>query len=139
MPEQFSLTVDKDVPLTTRDGTVLRSDVYRPAQPGTPLRWTMVTSAKIDVAADGRSAMLTSQGRALRVDLLEPAAARLHLGSTRPPTAAENQNEGTTMLAIEVTPEAGTGVTRLVVLLTPVGEKWPRLSPPALEPLADWP
>ena len=31
MPEQFSVTVEKDVPMTTRDGTILRSDVYRPA------------------------------------------------------------------------------------------------------------
>lgn len=117
---------------------VLVQDEYRPAQPGTPLRWTMMTGAKIDLAGDGRSAMLTSHGRSLRVDLLEPAAARLRLGSTRPPTAAENQNEGTALLAIDVTPEADAGVTRLAVLLTPIGEKWPRLGPPALGPLADW-
>jgi len=98
----------------------------------------MVTWAKIDVAADGRSAILTSQGRSLRVELLEPATARLSLGSTRPPTAAENQNDGTAMLAIDLSPEAGGGVTRLAVLLTPLGDKWPRLSPPALQPLADW-
>jgi hypothetical protein len=117
---------------------VLVQDEYRPAQPGMPLRWTMVTWAKIDVAADGRSAILTSQGRSLRVELLEPATARLSLGSTRPPTAAENQNDGTAMLAIDLSPEAGGGVTRLAVLLTPLGDKWPRLSPPALQPLADW-
>jgi putative CocE/NonD family hydrolase len=34
MPEAFSVVVDKNVPLTTRDGTVLRSDVYRPARDG---------------------------------------------------------------------------------------------------------
>jgi len=34
MPEQFSVTVDKDVPMRTRDGTILRSDVYRPVQSG---------------------------------------------------------------------------------------------------------
>ncbi|MBV9119211.1 MAG: CocE/NonD family hydrolase [Chloroflexi bacterium] len=30
MPEAFSVTVEKDVPMTTRDGTILRSDIYRP-------------------------------------------------------------------------------------------------------------
>jgi len=98
----------------------------------------MVTGAKVDLAGDGRSAMLSSHGRSLRVNLLEPAAARLRLGSTRPPTAAENQNEGTALLAIDLTPEAGGGVTRLAVLLTPVGDKWPQPVPPALRPLAEW-
>jgi putative CocE/NonD family hydrolase len=34
MPETFSVVVDKNVPMTTRDGTVLRSDVYRPIGDG---------------------------------------------------------------------------------------------------------
>jgi hypothetical protein len=65
-------------------------------------------------------------------------AARLRLGSTRPPTAAENQNEGTALLAIDVAPESDAGFTRLAVLLTPTGEKWPQLGPPTVGPLADW-
>ena len=39
-------------------------------------------------------------------------------------------------LTIAVTPEADPGVTRLTVLLTPIGEKWPWLGPPAL---SRWP
>jgi hypothetical protein len=117
---------------------VLVQDEYQPAKPGTPLRWTMVTAAHIEIAAYGRSAMLTSHGRTLRVELMEPVDARLSIGSTRPPTAAENQNEGTVMLAIDVIPAAGAGMTRLAVLLTPIGEKWPRLTPPVLRPLVDW-
>jgi hypothetical protein len=117
---------------------VLVQDEFQPVQPATALRWTMVTAARIELAGDGRSAVLTSQGRSLRVDLLAPAAARLRIGSTRPPTAAENQNEGTALLAIDVTAPAGPGVTRVAVLLTPVGEKWPRLLPPRLEPLDGW-
>jgi hypothetical protein len=117
---------------------VLVQDAYRPAKPGTPLRWTMVTGARIDLAGDGRSAVLTSHGRSLRVDLQEPATARLSIGSARPPTAAENQNEGTAILAIDLTPGADGGITRLAVLLTPVGDKWPRLGSPVLKPLTDW-
>ena len=117
---------------------VLIQDEYQPAQPGTPLHWTMVTGARIGLAADGRSAAMTRNGRSLRVDILEPVSARFHVSSTRPPTAAESQNEGTVLLAIDLTPEARPGVTRLVVLLTPVGDKWPQLGQPALKPLADW-
>lgn len=117
---------------------VLVQDEYRPAKPGTPLRWGMVTRAKIELSGDGRSAILTSQGRTLRVEVLEPAAARLSIGSTRPPTRAENQNEGTALLAIDFNPAPDSGLTRLAVLLSPIDEKWPRPIQPVLTPLADW-
>src|SRR5947209_3462897 len=34
MPEQLTLTADRNVPVPMRDGTVLYADVYRPAGPG---------------------------------------------------------------------------------------------------------
>lgn len=117
---------------------VLVQDEYQPAQPGTPLHWTMVTGAKIEVGEDGRSATLTKNSRSLRLEILEPTAARWHVGSTRPPTAAETQNEGTALLAIDLAPSDSAGVTRLVVVLTPRGDKWPRLDSPVIKPLADW-
>jgi hypothetical protein len=117
---------------------VLVQDEFLPGRPGIPLQWTMVTPAAIALGGDGRSATLSQNGRSLRVDLLEPAAAQLRLGSASPPTAAENQNEGRALLAIDVTPAANGSPTRLAVLLTPMGESWPRLPPPALRPLADW-
>jgi hypothetical protein len=98
----------------------------------------MVTKAKIDLADDGRSAVLTSNGRTLRADLLEPAGAKLSVGSTKPPSARENQNTGTALLKVDLDPNVEGGVTRLAVLLTPVGDKWPKLNPPALKPLAEW-
>ena len=117
---------------------ILVQDEYQPAQTNLPLHWVMVTRAKIDLAADGHSATLTSNGKTLRADLLEPTAAKFHIGSTRPPTAAENQNDGTTMLAIDLSPNTGGSVTRLAVLLTPVGDKWPKLDPPKPQPLVEW-
>jgi hypothetical protein len=117
---------------------VLVQDEYQPSQTNLPLHWTMVTKAKIDLSDDGRSATLTSNGKTLRVDLLEPTAAKFRIGSTRPPTAAENQNDGTAMLAIDLSPNTGGSVTRLAVLLTPVGDKWPTLKRPTLNPLNDW-
>ena len=55
------------------------------------------------------------------MEILEPAAARLHLASARPPTAAESQNEGCTMLVIDLTPEGNETAAQLAVLLTPRG------------------
>src|SRR5262249_47971173 len=49
---------------------VLVQDEYQPAPSNLPLHWVMVTPAKIDISADGRSATLTSHGRTLDVHLL---------------------------------------------------------------------
>jgi len=117
---------------------VLVQDEYQPVQTNLPLHWVMVTRARIDLKDDGHSAVLSSGGRKLRVDLLEPATARLSIGSTKPPTAAENQNEGTAILKVDLTPNADGKITRLDVLLTPVGEKWPKLNPPIIKPLDEW-
>jgi hypothetical protein len=47
------------------------------------------------------------------------------------------QNDGVSLLGIDVTPN-GSDMARLAVLLTPVGEKWPKLAPPEMKPLDDW-
>jgi hypothetical protein len=117
---------------------VLVQDEYRPLRSGVPLRWTMMTQAKPDFAENGRSATLGSHGRTLRVDILEPASARLHLESARPPTAAESQNEGCAMLVIDVVPQTNETVMRLAVLLTPIGDRWPQQPVPTLTSLANW-
>jgi len=117
---------------------VLVQDECLPTPTNLPLHWVMVTKAKMVLTGDGHSAVLTRQGRSLRVDLLEPAAAKLSIGSTQPPTPAENQNVGTTMLSVDLNPSGAGKMTRLAVLLTPVGDRWPKLNPPASRPLADW-
>jgi heparinase II/III-like protein len=117
---------------------VLVQDEYQPAASKLPLHWVMITPAKIEISDDGRSAELTSDGERLRADLLGPTPARFHIGSTRPPTAAEIQNDGTAMLAIDVVPNADGSTTRVDVLLTPEGGKWPVLGPPVIRPLAQW-
>jgi hypothetical protein len=117
---------------------VLVEDEYQPTQAGLPLHWAMVTRAKIDLSGDGRSAVLTNGGKTLRADLLEPVAVKFHIGSTKPPTADENQNDGTTLLGIDLNPTTNGSVTRLSVLLTPVGDKWPAMNPPPVQPLDGW-
>ena len=114
---------------------VLVQDDIAGLKPGTPLRWAMVTNAEIALATDGRTATLSEKGRTLRVEILAPAdGAKFTVGSTRPPTAAENPNTGTAMLAIDTMPSSAD--FRLAVLLSPVGDRWPaHLPPPELTPL----
>jgi hypothetical protein len=117
---------------------VLVQDEFQPTHANTALHWVVMTEARVDVAQNGRSAMLTKNGRSLKVEVLEPRKARLHTGPAKPPTAAENQNEGISLLAIDFTHVSTESSARLAVLLTPIGDKWPKLSPPTIKPLAEW-
>jgi Heparinase II/III-like protein len=114
---------------------VLVQDDIAGLKSGTSLRWTMVTTAKIALSADGRTATLTEKGRTLRAEILAPAnGPKFTVDSTRPPTSAENPNTGTALLAIDTIPSSADFC--LAVLLTPVGNRWPaNLPPPELTPL----
>jgi hypothetical protein len=105
---------------------------------GLPLHWRLITGAKIALSTDGRTATLTEKGRTLRVEIMAPSdGAMFTVGSTQPPTRDENQNHGTTMLAIDMAP-TGTD-SRLAVLMTPVGDHWPaQLQRPQLQSVAEW-
>lgn len=117
---------------------ILVQDEFTALRPGTPVRWLMMTGADVAPASDGRTALLTRDGRRLRAEVLEPAGVRFHVEPARPSTAAENPNLGYTELVIEVPPAPATADLRLAVVLTPVGERWPPPSPPRLAAIADW-
>jgi hypothetical protein len=117
---------------------VLVQDEYQPTPTNLPLHWRMVTGAKIDLGNDGRSATLTCNGKTLRADLLEPAAAIFRIGSTKPPTSAENQNDGTAFLAIDLNANTEGSIKRLAVLLTPEENGRSKLNLPPPKPLAEW-
>jgi hypothetical protein len=97
-----------------------------------PLRWAMLTGAKVALAPDGRTATLTQDGRTLRAEILAPARIQFSTTSAAPPTSAENQNAGIRRLEIQLRP--GASPARLAVLLTPVGDRWPVLPAPELPP-----
>jgi len=130
---------------------------------GLPLHWGMMTPAYVGLSADGRSAELASGSKRLRVEILAPADVRFTVESARPPTAAENQNDGMVMLVARVVPTSakataggpnapsdavrgptssalGTtrSTSRLAILLSPEGSKWPVLPAPPVIPLEYW-
>ena len=98
---------------------VLVEDELTQARASVPIRWAMVTQARITLSGDGRTATLAQDGRTLRVEALSPGAARFRVGSTKPPTAEENQNEGTAMLVLDVPGSPAPSDIRIAVLLTP--------------------
>ena len=115
---------------------VLVQDDASGLKPGTALAWRMVTEAAVTLE-DAHHATLTQHGRMLRAEILAPAGARFTRHPAKPATAAEKQNDAYTVLEAQLTPE--TSDARLAILLTPVGEKWPKNLPaPALIPLSEW-
>jgi hypothetical protein len=94
-------------------------DEIIPAMNPLEVRWAMVTPATI--ALHGNQAILSQNGKQVRVHILEPEGAVFEELSTRPedPGPEEHLNEGTTMLAFtHRTDEAG--AYRLHVVLDPV-------------------
>jgi hypothetical protein len=83
--------------------------------------WFLHTPAQIEIAADGRSATLSREGRRLEVRLLSPPDARLTARDatplpTSPQPGKQARNEGIRKLTVH---GARTPSLRLAVLLTP--------------------
>lgn len=114
---------------------VLVQDEVVGATAGTVLHWRMTTPAKVGLT-DGRHAVLTLGGKTLHATILEPAGAVFVVAPATPPTKAEKQNAGSSVLSAQVTSTGG--AERIAVLLTPVGEKWPAVTEPVVTPLDAW-
>ncbi len=117
------------------DGTVLIQDELRTGDAKVAVRWGMVTCAAVEIAADGRTALLQRDGERLALTVLAPATATLAIVPTDPPPADHDApNPGTHMLAFTIEVPAGADAT-LAVLLIPGAEDGER---PEVVPLSDW-
>ncbi len=126
----------RGIALLDRSRVLVQDDVTG-LTAGTPLVSRCLTTAKVVLSADARTATLTQDGRTLRIELLAPATARFTASPAKPTTAAERQNEGTTVLATELTP--ATADARIALLFTPVGDHWPAgQAAPELTALGEW-
>jgi len=115
-----------------------RATIRTACAPGTPLTWRLLTDAKIKII-DAHHAELTQAGRTLRVEILDPAAARFTTAPATPPTSAEKQNKATTVLAAELPAAPAITDARLVILLPPTGDHWPaHLPAPTITSLTAW-
>jgi len=82
-----------------------------------PVRWGMMTQADIELSEDGKTAMLSQRGRKIKVKLEYDYAEKFEIVSATPPTEAENQNQGFSMLVAFATPKDEQ--VRIRVVLTP--------------------
>jgi len=98
-----------------------------------PVRWTWITRAHISLAADGRQAVLSENGRQLTRALHSalPATGCV-VDDWLPPSVAEHQNEGFHRLHIDLP----AGDAHLVVVASASTEP---CAPGPRQALADWP
>lgn len=101
-----------------------------------PLDWRMMTGAEIELVDGGRGALLSLDGKQLRVQILEPSLATFSTISAKPETDKEYQNQGSQILRILYEPIRSEA--RIAVLFSPIGEAWPELAPPKLAALSEW-
>lgn len=114
---------------------VLIQDEIQGAATREPLNWRLVTGARVRVESPTR-VVLAQDNRTLRIEVLAPADATFATRPATPPTPAENQNSGMTVLTATATLAGPDG--RIAVLLTPIGDRWPEQSALDLKSLLDW-
>jgi len=118
---------------------VLVQDEYTPAGgKRAALSWVMATRAQTTAAEQGRVMVLSQEGKQLQARILAPDGATFRIVPARPPTQAEDQNEGVSLLTIDIQAEVTSTPLTVAVLLTPLGEHWPKLQSPELRPLTAW-
>lgn len=89
-------SVNRTFTMINRSAVEIRDEV-KGAKTG--WQWQMVTSAAIELG--GNVAQLTINNKRMRLTITGNAQAYFEIGSTTPPTAAENQNTGTRILMIK--------------------------------------
>lgn len=118
---------------------VLVQDEYTP-QGGrcASARWVMATRAMVTLEDQGRTALLSQEGKHLQARLLTPGDVHFNVIPANPPTVAEDANEGVSLLIIEIPKCSNSKALQLSVLLTPLGSNWPKLPDPRLCPIDSW-
>ena len=111
---------------------VLVQDEIEPTATG-PVVWNFHTPAKIEIAADGTSAILSQGTAKLKATIIEPAGAKFVTVSANPPPP-QGQQPDVTNLTVSVAVETGSAPVRIAVLFAAPDDA----TPVKLEPLAKW-
>lgn len=122
-------------------------DEFEYKTPNSEYYWFMHTEADIEIAEDGKSAILSQNGKRLWVEIKQPSNAVFTVMDTKVlPTSGDSgvrdleaKNEGVSKLAIHLTGLSGQNT----VSVSMVGLKDPSLTEPLVpipeaEPIADW-
>jgi hypothetical protein len=85
------------------------------------VRWGMMTQATIELQDNGETAILSQKGQKIRLELHSHRlynsddTKKFEIVSAKPPTEAEKQNDGYSMLAVVATPKQKNVLIRVVI------------------------
>lgn len=124
----------RGVQLRRREGVILGQDEFTLPAPR-DLTWGMTTAAEVQ-GENNCLALLTQEGKQLRVYPLAPAGARFEVSSAeRPQPEAENRGFRRLLLPLQ----GVTGEQRIAVLFMPVTAAAADPSRVTVQPLEQWP
>ena len=109
-------TVERRFAMPGRKTLVIHDSITDLTQAGT-VRWQLVTPATIDLAADRRSARLSSHDHTCQVVVRQPAGATLVVGPIQPLADYDDPNPGISILAAEITAAAGSSMDIMVEII----------------------
>jgi heparinase II/III-like protein len=113
-------------------GQILIQDEFKATDQPATVRWAMVTPADVSIENDA-TALLTQEGKTMRLTVLTDADVRLQTYSTAPKADYDAPNPGTRLVGFEVSLSAREA-TRTAVLLGPPAAKGSL----DLRPLLQW-
>lgn len=131
--------VRRGLALTKGRQQVLVQDEVAVKEPS-DIWWFMHTEAAVSIEDGGKSALLTRQGKRLRVSLLSPSTGQLTVMDARPLPGSPDpemqaQNKGVRKLAIHLEDVTN---KRIAVTLTPLADGQKTVETPQIKPLAQW-
>ncbi len=116
------------------NGQIRIQDEFQATDQPATVRWAMVTPASVSVE-DDKNALLTQEGKTMRLSVLTDAKVQLRTYSTAPPAAYDAPNPGTRMIGFEVTLSAGQAARTAVLLSPPTVQAKGAID---LQPLLQW-
>ncbi|MDR1282130.1 MAG: heparinase II/III-family protein [Opitutaceae bacterium] len=128
----FAQKITRTATLAADGQTLLLRDDIRSLRPGTPFVWRMLTRARVTLSPDARAATLSQNGKTLRIEIPSSAVSavtntaattRVNIATAEPPTAAETQDPGVSVLELHIAPgttaDGGGGDSSLEVRFSP--------------------
>ncbi|MGC0368423.1 DUF7594 domain-containing protein [Microbacterium sp. SLBN-111] len=109
---------------------VLQDEISMPG--GITTRWGLHTSAAVEIAQDGRSAILYKGGKRLQLELSAASGSRFRATSATPspvsPSPAQDVNQGVTKIVVDVSGGSAQTIAVTMTLLPPAAEPRPLAS-----------
>jgi len=114
---------------------VLIQDELTNINKDTVLHWRMMTRTRLNESTNSNELTLRQDGHHLKMQVIEPKGATFTVLAATPPSEDEKQNEKDHLIEVNVPASSHDHLVRIVILLSPEGETWKKLTPQDIKPI----